>query len=226
MLFHSDPQHKLSENFFVEADGNRRLRALVGARHSEFVDTQYWGNDYRALVHPMEVGQRWTLVAFYDQDLIRTVNVEWLILALMLLMMCVGVYMAISVGVLFVRPRYRAPWLWPDPARSREYVDLLLPLLLLVGAFALAILTRCRSPSWSSRRGCCPCSPGSSSMRLARATGGRCPAGLAHSHRLRRAAGAAHPRAPEPGSLRAGRPDRRSRCGAGPRRAGVLAQAP
>ena len=82
---------------------------------------------------------RWC--AFYDKDLIRTVNVEWLILALMLLMMYVGVYVAISVGVLFVRPRYRAPWLWPDPTRSREYVDLLLPLLLLVAAFALAILT-------------------------------------------------------------------------------------
>ncbi len=141
VLFHSDPQHNLSENFFVESDGNRRLRALVGARHAEFVDTQYWGNAYRAFVRPVDFGQRWTLVTFYDKDLIRTVNVEWLILALMLLMAYVGVYVAISVGVLFVRPRYRAPWLWPDPTRSREYVDLLLPLLLLVGAFALAILT-------------------------------------------------------------------------------------
>jgi hypothetical protein len=139
VLFHSDPQHSLSENFFVESDGNRRLRALVGGRHMEPVDIQYWGDDYRALVFPMSVGQQWTLVTFYDKDLIRTVNVEWLILTLVLLALYAGAYVIICLGILFVRPGYRAPWLWPDPARSKEYIDLLPPLMLLSAAFAIAI---------------------------------------------------------------------------------------
>ena len=45
----------------------------------------------------------------------------------------------VCIGTLFLRPRYRAPWLWPDPARSKDYIDLLPPLLLLAGWFALAI---------------------------------------------------------------------------------------
>ena len=139
VLFHSDPRHNLSEDFFVESDGNRRLRALVGARHAELVDLQYWGDDHRAYVFPMNVGQPWTLVTFYDKDLIRTVNVEWLILTLVLLVLYVGAYVVVCLGVLFVRPRYRAPWLWPDPGRSKAYVDLVPPVVLLVAAFALAI---------------------------------------------------------------------------------------
>jgi hypothetical protein len=139
VLFHSDPQHSLSENFFVEADRNRRLRALVGARHMELVDIQYWGDEHRALVFPMSVGQQWTLVAFYDKDLIQTVNVEWLVLTLVLLVMYTGAYVIVSLGILFVRPRYRAPWLWPDPQRSKQYVELFPPLILLCAAFALAI---------------------------------------------------------------------------------------
>ena len=139
VLFHSDPQHNLSENFFVESDGNRRLRALAGARHEELVDIRYWGDEHRALVFPMSVGQQWTLVTFYDYDLIRTVNVEWLMVALVLLVLYAGGYVIICLGTLLVRPRYRAPWLWPDPARSKEYVELLPPLILLSVAFALAI---------------------------------------------------------------------------------------
>ena len=141
VLFHSDAQHNLSENFFLESDSSRRLRALVNARHSEWVDVQYWGDDHRALVSPMRVGQRWTLITFYDKELIRTVNVEWVILTLVLLGLYVSAYAAIVLGVLFLRPDYRAPWLWPDVNRSREYVDLLPPLVLLVLAFALATLT-------------------------------------------------------------------------------------
>jgi len=57
----------------------------VAARHSELVDLQYWGDDHRAFVFPTDIGQRWTLVTFYDKDLIRTVNVEWLIITLVLL---------------------------------------------------------------------------------------------------------------------------------------------
>ena len=139
VLFHSDPQHNLSENFFAESDGNRRLRALVGARHQELVDIQYWGDDHRALVFPMNVGQQWTLITFYDKSLLRTANVEWLILTLVLLALYVGGLVLLCLGIMFVRPRYRAPWLWPDPMRSREYVDLLPPLILLCTAFALGI---------------------------------------------------------------------------------------
>ena len=56
VLFHSDPRHSLVENFFDESDRSRRLRALVAAKHQEWVDIRYWGDEHRALVTPMEIG--------------------------------------------------------------------------------------------------------------------------------------------------------------------------
>jgi hypothetical protein len=53
VLFHSDPQHSLSENFFIETDNDRRLRALVAARRTEWLDIKYWGDDHRAFVSPL-----------------------------------------------------------------------------------------------------------------------------------------------------------------------------
>jgi hypothetical protein len=155
VLFHSDPDHNLSENFFVETDGSRRLRALVSARHEEWVDFKYWGGDHRAWVTPMELtvnrsdqgtaepiaafGAPWTLVTFYDKDLARTVNVEWLVIVVVLLVIYTSIYVATCLAVLFVRPKYRAPWLWPDPVRSRAYLAAIPPLLILSVTFALSI---------------------------------------------------------------------------------------
>jgi hypothetical protein len=153
VLFHSDPDHNLSENFFVEADGNRRLRALVAARHEEWADLKYWGDDHRVLVTPFDLtigyGKEstrigvfegpWALVTFYDKDLARTVNVEWLVVVAALLTVYGGIYVAICLAVLFLRPQYRAPWLWPDPARSRVYLDAIPPVLILLSAIAVSL---------------------------------------------------------------------------------------
>jgi hypothetical protein len=83
--------------------------------------------------------QPWTLVTFYDKDLLRTVNVEWILIVMVLLILYAGVYVVICFGVLLVRPKYRAPWLWPDPSRSCAYLDALPVLLILAVTFAVAI---------------------------------------------------------------------------------------
>ena len=50
-------------------------------------------------------GAPWTLVTFYDKDLARTVNVEWLVVVVVLLVSYTSVYVAICLAVLFVRPK-------------------------------------------------------------------------------------------------------------------------
>src|SRR5207244_2160366 len=81
VLFHSDPRHSVSENFFVESDDNRRLLALVSARRQGNVNIKYWGDDHRAFVHPMSIGdQQFTLITLYDKDDVRAVNVDWLVI--------------------------------------------------------------------------------------------------------------------------------------------------
>lgn len=156
--FHSDPEHKLLEDFFLESDRNRRLRALAAAKGTEQVDISYWGRDWRAYVQPFAPSRdlfarewklfdrEWTIVTFFEQDLLRTVRMEWLVHALLFFVIYLGVYIAICVGVLIVAPGYRAPWLWPDPGRSGAYLDLLPPLACLALTFTLAIATSAPGP--------------------------------------------------------------------------------
>ena len=140
VLFHSDPQHSLSENFFIESDNSQRLRALVGARHQEWVSVKYWGEDHRAFVFPMHLaGQPFTIVTFYDQNNVRAVNIDWLVITATFLLMYAGAYVGACIAILMAVPRYRASWLWPDPARSKQYLDLVPSLLLLAVALVVGI---------------------------------------------------------------------------------------
>ena len=140
VLFHSDPQHSLSENFFLESDKSQRLRALVVARHQEWVSVKYWGEDHRAFVFPMHLAsQPFTLITFYDQDNVRAVNVDWLVITATFLLLYAGAYVAACIAMLIAVPRCRASWLWPDPARSKQYLDVVPPLLLLAAALAVGI---------------------------------------------------------------------------------------
>ena len=50
VLFHSDHQRNGNEDFFVEPDNNRRLRAQVAAHSADGLNINYWGAQYRAYV--------------------------------------------------------------------------------------------------------------------------------------------------------------------------------
>ena len=43
VLFHSDRQRNGNEDFFVETDNNRRLRAQVAAHSADGLSINYWG---------------------------------------------------------------------------------------------------------------------------------------------------------------------------------------
>src|SRR5262249_36010517 len=133
--FHSDPEHNLSEGLFVQCDASRRLRALTAGRGVESVNIASGGDDQRAFVKlfnpdPQLFDRQWTIVTFYDKGLLRTVRTEWLVHTILCLLIYLSVYVVICVAVRIGLPRYRAPWLWPDPTRSVAYLDLLPPLLL------------------------------------------------------------------------------------------------
>ena len=141
VLFHSDPEHSLDEQFFLETDRHRRLRAAVAARHDEVVNVRYFGRDHRAYVAPIDrpEGARWSLVTFHDKEPVRTTNIEWLLITLLLTVIYVGIYLAIAAATLVLRPAYRAPWLWPDRARPAPYQRLIVFYAGLALTFAGAI---------------------------------------------------------------------------------------
>ena len=138
VLFHSQSERNTTENIFVETEQDPKLRAAVVARQSEIMDVRYWGDDYRAHVHPLK-GLPWTLITFREKSGLRGINTEALLATLFFLLVLDGGGLLLFVSlVLLLRPRYRAPWLWPDPSRLRDYSDLAIAFVaLLVAAICL-----------------------------------------------------------------------------------------
>ncbi|HEV7428238.1 MAG TPA: cache domain-containing protein [Thermoanaerobaculia bacterium] len=136
VIYHSDTQRIGFENFFTETDRNRALRSAVVARREGRVDVTYWGDDQSMYVRPL-TGSPWTLVTFRAKRLTRVLNVEATLLTLSLLLLSSTPYFLVYLAVLLIKPRYRAPRLWPDATRHGDYLRLSVILLALVLLFSL-----------------------------------------------------------------------------------------
>jgi hypothetical protein len=136
VVYHSDTQRIGFENFFTETDRNRTLRSAVLARRAGRVDVTYWGDDQSMYVRPLTHSQ-WTLVTFRAKRLTRVLNVEATLLTLSLLLVSSAPYFLVYLTVLLLKPRYRAPRLWPDATRHGDYLRLSVILLALVLLFSL-----------------------------------------------------------------------------------------
>jgi hypothetical protein len=141
VLFHSDSHRNTVENFFAETDDDPRVKAAVEARQNESMNIRYWGEDYRAYVQPMK-DLPWTLITFREKRPLRTLNTEALTITLVfLLVIFVAGLLAFISLVLLLNPRYRARWIWPDPARVKAYVELSAAYLGLLVFAAVIFLT-------------------------------------------------------------------------------------
>ena len=102
VLFHSDRQRNGNENFFVETDNNRRLRAQVAAHSADALNINYWGAQYRAYVKPMQLPGMY-VVAMAQTERAWAINREWLVVTLTLL----AAYLAVVACPRAVYPRPR-----------------------------------------------------------------------------------------------------------------------
>jgi hypothetical protein len=146
VIYHSDTQRIGYENFFAEADRNMDLRAAVVARRARLVSATYWGEDQSMYVRPL-TGSNWTLVTFRAKRLTRVLNVEATLLTLMMLLFNSAPYLLVYMIVLILKPRYRAPRLWPDETRHGDYLRLVLILIVLM---LLSCLNNYALAPWSS----------------------------------------------------------------------------
>ena len=141
VLFHSDSHRNTVENFFAETDDDPRVKAAVEARQNESMNIRYWGEDYRAYIQPMK-DLPWTLITFREKGPLRTLNTDALTITLIFLLVMFGAGLIAFISlVLLVRPRYRAPWVWPDPSRVKTYVELSGAYLGLLAVAAVLFLT-------------------------------------------------------------------------------------
>lgn len=123
VLYHSDERRIGRENFFVETDHHRELRAAVLGRTDAAVHAAYWGEDQSLFVHPLR-NTEWTLVAFRGKRLVRAANIEALLMTVIALLINVLPYVIVFGAVLAIRPTYRAPSLWPNENRDADYARL------------------------------------------------------------------------------------------------------
>jgi hypothetical protein len=141
VLFHSQRHRNTIENFFAETDDDKRVKAAVDARQEEQIDIRYWGEDYRAYIHPMK-DLPWTLVTFRQKAPLRTLNADALSITMVLLLVISGFLpIAFIALVLVLRPGYRAPWAWPAPERVRAYAELAGAYVALLAVAAVLLLT-------------------------------------------------------------------------------------
>jgi hypothetical protein len=138
VLFHSDLERMLKEDFLVETDQDRHLRSAVFARRSETMPIRYWGEDYFARTTPVR-GLPWTIVVLQDMRILRAVNVDWISTTLVMILLYVGLLALALVMIAAVRPSYRAAWVWPDPQRHWDYRILSRAYVALLTGFILAV---------------------------------------------------------------------------------------
>ncbi len=138
VVYHSDQQRIGHENFFAETDHNRKLRAAVLGRTDAIVSSNYWGEDQRMFVHPV-ANTPWTLITFRGKRLVRAVNIEALLLAVIGLTVNALPYILLGAVILILKPWYRAPSLWPDPSRRSDYVRLTSVLALAAVTMAIVV---------------------------------------------------------------------------------------
>ena len=134
VLFHSDRQRNVSENFFEETDDNRRLRAQIAAHSAEPVSIRYWGAAYRAYVKPMELPDTY-VVAMAQKQRAWAINREWLVVALIFLVGYLGLWLVAALVTLV----FDASWIWPDPARRVGYHAVSALCLVLLAMAAAAV---------------------------------------------------------------------------------------
>jgi hypothetical protein len=139
VLFHSDRQRNGNEDFFVETDNNRRLRAQVAAHSSDALNINYWGAEYRAYVKPMNLPDMY-VVAMAQKERAWAINREWLVVTLIF----VSGYLLLWLIVALTTLAPGASWVWPDPRRRAGYIK--------VSVFCVALLAIASITAWSNHR--------------------------------------------------------------------------
>ncbi|WP_428353779.1 hypothetical protein [Methyloprofundus sp.] len=75
VLYHSNDQRSLLENFYIETDENRRIIAAAQMRHEHLINGNYNGRTHNFWITPLE-NTPWSLVVFYDTELMELANIK------------------------------------------------------------------------------------------------------------------------------------------------------
>lgn len=146
VLFHSDSRRNLRENFFEETDHDGRLRQAVFAHGADQFDGRYWGKDrhfhimplFRSITEPPDV--HWSLVTYWDLDLLRFVNFRALFSSGALFLIYAIALPSIGLLSWWIASTVKNKpegWMWPQPRYVGHYEWIIRLLLLTLSAVGL-----------------------------------------------------------------------------------------
>ena len=148
VIFHSDDQRSLIENFFWETDNNLALQAAVHARQGCKLGQAredckiaglYNGRKHHFFVTPLDESVPWSLVVFYDTRLLETVNFEIGVVAAGMFFLYVVIFvLGIAAIHLFV-PGKHWSWCWPQSKSQGLYIYVTVPLVFVILSYWLGI---------------------------------------------------------------------------------------
>ncbi len=146
VIFHSDDQRSLIENFFWETDDNLALQAAVHARQECKAEQtsgckiagHYNGKKHHFFVTPIE-SVPWSLVVFYETRLLETVSFEIGVIAAGIFFLYVALFGLVIVLIHFFGPGEHWSWCWPQYKLQNQYAWVALPLVLTVLYYELGI---------------------------------------------------------------------------------------
>jgi hypothetical protein len=167
VLFHSDPNRRLRENFLRECDDDPALRSALrrGGLDGATLKIRYLARPHSLYLVPLTMASlgngdpQWRLVVFEDSAIVDTVNLETLTIACWLFAIYAAA-LGIAAILLYGLSREPRKWFWPDPRKRAQYVGITLlnasatviflaillvareyPATLLIATAVLAILT-------------------------------------------------------------------------------------
>lgn len=147
VVFHSDDQRSLIENFFWETDNNLELQAVVHARQDCETEQaregckiagHYNGRKHHFFVTPIE-SVPWSLVVFYDARLLETVNFELGVIAAGIFFLYVVIFVLGIALIHLFGPRERWSWCWPQSRSQNRYAWVAGPLSVIVLSHGLGM---------------------------------------------------------------------------------------
>lgn len=75
VIYHSNDQRSLLENFYIETDENQQIIAAAQMRHKHLVSGKYYGHAHNFWVTPLD-NTPWSLIVFYDTELMELANIK------------------------------------------------------------------------------------------------------------------------------------------------------
>lgn len=145
VLFHSDEERNLHENFLEEVEPRAALEAAMFGGQERSFEVEYRTKALLVNVSPV-MDTPWTLAVFVDQDVVRTRRLEILTLAVVLfvallaVLLLVALWLHVTSSTPPAKGAVRLAWFWPWPDRRFEYWVITLTMFFTIVSWTLAVL--------------------------------------------------------------------------------------